>query len=127
MIMMITMIKMIIMIMTIIMPMMSVIITDQGWIIYDDQICKIGDDYGDDGDYDFIDDDNGDNDDNDDDGDTDVIEALGYEANVRSKLLLILFHPSLAEKLPAFKFVFVAVFVSVYCICLSTTVFVSFN
>ena len=106
MIMMITMIKMIIMIMTIIMPMMSVIITDQGWIIYDDQIYKIGD-------YDGDDDDNGDNDDNDDDGDTDVIEALGYEANVRSKLLLILFHPSLAEKLPAFKFVFVAVFVSV--------------
>ena len=51
----------------------------------------------------------------DDDDDTDIVEALGDEGNVRSKLLLILLHPSLAKELPAFVFVFFALlFVSVF-------------
>ena len=54
-------------------------------------------------------------DDEDDDDDTDIVEALGDEGNVRSKLLLILLHPSLAKELPAFVFVFFALlFVSVF-------------
>ena len=56
-----------------------------------------------------------DEDDEDDDDDTDIVEALGDEGNVRSKLLLILLHPSLAKELPAFVFVFFALlFVSVF-------------
>ena len=71
---------------------------------YDDHHDHGNDDgYGEDDNYGNDGDNHGD--DGDDDDDTDVIEALGDKGNVRSKLLLILFHPSLAKELPAFVFV----------------------
>ena len=47
------------------------------------------------------------------DRETDIIEALGDERDVRCKLLLVFLHPSLAKELPAIRFL--PVFLYLWC------------